>query len=45
MTVLGAAPVLNRYSKEFRLTAPPPLMRPALALLAAVARTRGYPSP
>ena len=45
MTVLGAAPVLAEFGDEFRLTAPAPLMKPALALLAAVARARGYPSP
>ena len=45
MTVLGAAPVLNEFSDEFRLTAPALVMRPVMALLAAVARSRGYPSP
>jgi len=45
MTVLGAAPVLSEFSEEFRLTAPPLLMKPAMLLLAAVARARGYPSP
>ena len=45
MTILGAAPVLGKYSEEFRLTAPALVMRPVMALLAAVARTRGYPSP
>jgi quercetin dioxygenase-like cupin family protein len=45
MTVLGAAPVLSEFSDEFRLTAPALVMKPVLALLAAVARTRGYPSP
>ena len=45
MTVLGAAPVLAEFRDEFRLTAPAPVMRPLVALLARVARTRGYPSP
>ena len=45
MTVLGAAPVLSRFSEEFRLTAPALVMKPVMALLAIVARTRGYPSP
>lgn len=45
MTVLGAAPVLNEFRDEFRLTAPALVMRPVFALLAVVARTRGYPSP
>jgi mannose-6-phosphate isomerase-like protein (cupin superfamily) len=45
MTVLGAAPVLTKYSDEFRLTAPALVMKPLMALLAAVARARGYPSP
>jgi quercetin dioxygenase-like cupin family protein len=45
MTLLGAAPVLTRFSDEFRLTAPVLVMKPLLALLAVVARGRGYPSP
>jgi quercetin dioxygenase-like cupin family protein len=45
MTVLGAAPVLSEFGEEFRLTAPALVMRPVMALLAALARTRGYPSP
>lgn len=45
MTVIGAAPVLNKYSEEMRLMAPPLLMRPLLAVLGRVARSRGYPSP
>lgn len=45
MTVLGAAPVLSKFSDEFRLTAPALVMKPVMALLAVVARTRGYPSP
>ena len=45
MTVLGAAPVLSEFSDEFRLTAPALVMKPVMALLALVARTRGYPSP
>ena len=45
MTVLGAAPVLHAFNDEFRLTAPAIVMRPVMALLAFVARSRGYPSP
>jgi quercetin dioxygenase-like cupin family protein len=45
MTVLGAAPVLTKFSDEFRLTAPVLVMKPLMALLATIARTRGYPSP
>ncbi|MEA2472271.1 MAG: hypothetical protein QOE06_186 [Thermoleophilaceae bacterium] len=45
MTVLGAAPVLNEFSEEFRLSAPAVVMRPLAALLARVARVRGYPGP
>ena len=45
MTVLGAAPVLHKFRDEFRLTAPVLVMRPVFALLAVVARARGYPSP
>lgn len=45
MTLLGAAPVLTRFSDEFRLTAPTVVMKPLLAVVAAVARARGYPSP
>jgi quercetin dioxygenase-like cupin family protein len=45
MTLLGAAPVLSKFGDEFRLTAPVLVMKPFLALLAVVARARGYPSP
>ena len=45
MTLLGAAPVLSEFGDEFRLTAPRLATVPLLAVLATVARARGYPSP
>lgn len=44
LTPLGAGVVLSEYRDEFRMPVPAPLQRVALAVLAAAARLRGYPS-
>jgi mannose-6-phosphate isomerase-like protein (cupin superfamily) len=43
LTPLGAGMVLREYRDEFRMPVPAALQRPALALLAGLARLRGYP--
>jgi mannose-6-phosphate isomerase-like protein (cupin superfamily) len=45
ITLLGSGPVLREFADEFRLPLPAPLARPLLAVLAGLARLRGYPSP
>jgi mannose-6-phosphate isomerase-like protein (cupin superfamily) len=43
VTPAGAAPILREFSDELRPAVPRLLARPLLALLAGVARLRGYP--
>jgi mannose-6-phosphate isomerase-like protein (cupin superfamily) len=43
VTPVGAAPILREFSDELRPAVPRLLARPLLALLAGVARLRGYP--
>jgi mannose-6-phosphate isomerase-like protein (cupin superfamily) len=45
LTPFGAGVVLREYHDEFRMPLPAVLQRPALALLAGLARLRGYPPP
>lgn len=45
ITLLGSGRVLREFAGEFRLPLPSALARPLLAVLAAAARLRGYPSP
>ncbi|HEX6116382.1 MAG TPA: cupin domain-containing protein [Solirubrobacterales bacterium] len=44
LTPLGAGVVLSEYRDEFRMPIPAALQRPVLALLAGIARLRGYPA-
>ena len=43
ITLLGSAVILREFAAEFRLPAPAAITRPAFALLAGLARLRGYP--
>jgi mannose-6-phosphate isomerase-like protein (cupin superfamily) len=45
ITLVGAGRVLHAFPDELRLAAPQALARPLIAVLAAVARVRGYPRP
>jgi mannose-6-phosphate isomerase-like protein (cupin superfamily) len=45
LTPLGAGVVLREFHDEFRMPLPATLQRPVLALLAGLARLRGYPAP
>lgn len=45
ITPLGAGVLLRAFPAEFRLALPAPIQRPVVALLAGLARLRGYPRP
>lgn len=45
ITPLGAGMLLQAFPAEFRLALPGLIQRPAVALLAGLARLRGYPRP
>jgi hypothetical protein len=42
LTPVAAAPLLRKYRAEFQLALPAALERPALAVLGAAARIKGY---
>jgi mannose-6-phosphate isomerase-like protein (cupin superfamily) len=43
LTLLGSGPILREYDDVFRLPLPRAIARPVAALLAGLARLRGYP--